>query len=416
MRIVTPALIAAVLCLFIAPAFAQDSAEPDRPLAEPPHWPYGFKLPAELIRKWDEPKGRGEKMIASKDANVVLWVPEGLEHVRAVFLFSNNTDLVRIGEHKKIREVAAKHGIAIVYLKHLGGNVIERQEPPIHAEQTFQTILELCAKETGLDSFIHAPWITMGKSSRGRFPFRVTWQFPDRVIASISYHGETPTWPMPRWSKVEPDGDSVMHLNIQGLTEWDGTWYRHVRPSLLNYNTQTNWLAHQVVIYGVDHGYYTDYYRYPNWQQRMDKDHKMMRVGTVWDYIALFIDHAMTLRVAEDYQGEAPAELRPVDRASGYLIHPRAIEELHGTKWFAFRQTDAGAYRVIPWPDEVTPVYDKEQGTIDPAKLIVPAKDVPEAERGGYMWVPNQAHARAWLSLHNTYNLKDRVLPADQGE
>jgi len=145
----------------------------------------------------------------------------------------------------------------------------------------------------------------------------------------------------------------------------------------------------------------------------MDKDHKMMRVGTVWDYIATFIDNAMTLRVPEDYAGGGPAKLRQIDRAGGYLIHPRAIEELQGTKWFAFRQGDNGDYKTIPWPEEVTPVYDARQGTIDPAKLIVPAADVPEAERGGYMWVPNKAQARAWLELHNTYNLKDRVLPPE---
>lgn len=384
-----------------------------------PVWPIGVTTPADLAAKiavrfkdgqWIEDE-RAVRSLKSSEAHVEAWVPEGVTKIRGIFMTTNNTDSVKVLEHRKVREIATKHELAVVYFKLMPGSVIERANPPRFADEYFETMLGLLADETGIKEFRHAPWITLGKSSRGNFTFRPSWQYPDRVVASIAYHGETPTWPMQKWSKIT-DTNSIMHLNIQGLTEWDGTWYRHVRPSLLNYNKNANWRAHQMVIYGVDHGYYADYYIYPNHGQRMEKNHKHVRCTDVWDYIALHIDKAMTLRVPKDsYATDGPIKLINVDRASGMLIHPRAIEELHGTKWFAFRKAESGDYVTIRWPDEVTPVYDDENGKIDYDKLIVPAKDVPEEERGHYMWVADEQQARAWLKFHNIYATADRVFP-----
>ena len=392
-------------------ASAQDSHAD--PLAEP-NWPIGVRLPPEVVKQWDA-KIR-KRLENEKGAHLLVWTPPEAELIRAVMLIPENTDSVLIGEHEAVREVAAKHGIAIISLKHVSGNVIERMDPPKLATEHFAAILQAAADKTGHPEIVNAPFITLGKSSRGRFPFRTTWWFPDRVVCSISYHGEAPSWPMEEWSKVAVDEEnpteSVLHLNIQGLSEWDGTWYRHVRPMLLNYQRHTGWLTHQVVIYGVGHGYYTDYYKHPAWGKGVPEAHTSVR--EVWDYIALFIDNAMELRVPEDADPTAgPVALRPVDRGTGYLIHPRAIEEMLGLKWFAFREDESGDYEVIPWPEEKTPVYDGEQGTIPFDQLLQPASDIPREERTQYMWVPNERMARAWLKLHNLYDTDGRVMPEE---
>lgn len=378
-----------------------------QPAGEPPLWTFGCKFPQDLVEAWKDP--RATKATAGPQADVLGWAPPGVQRLRGVLLFANNTDLVKIGEHKAVREVAARRGIGILYLRELSGNAIERVEPPDLAERSFAAILDQAATASGIADFRHAPWITLGKSSRGRLPFRATWWFPERVVASISYHGEGPTWPMPAWSKAGR-GESVLHLNIQGLSEWDGTWYRHVRPGLLNYNRQTGWLAHQAVIYGVDHGYYMDYFLYPNFGATLEKNHRFIRVTQVWDYIALFIDKAMGLRVPEDASAAAgPIALRTVGRDTGYLIHPRAPEELLGTKWFALRRDPQSGYQTIPWPQEPTPVLEPQQGTIPLDQLVRLAAAVPEAERGDAMWIPDRELLGAWLKLHNLYQLADRV-------
>jgi hypothetical protein len=100
-----------------------------------------------------------------------------------------------------------------------------------------------------------------------------------------------------------------------------------------------------------------------------------------------------------------------VKRASGYLIHPRAPEELLGTKWFAFRKGKDGPYQLIPWPAEPTPVYDTTQGTIPVTELIKPAADIPTDQHGDFMWIADKELVKAWLKLHQLYYKPDKVLP-----
>jgi hypothetical protein len=43
-------------------------------------------------------------------------------------------------------------------------------------------------------------------------------------------------------------------------------------------------------------------------------------------------------------------------------------------------------------------------------QLVKPAAEVAEDQRAGYMWLPNERLVRMWLSLHDLYKTKDRVL------
>ncbi len=392
--------------LFFAVSFVR--AQEPSGLGELPHWPVGFKWPKELVESWQDKRSLG--LLKAKEADVLAWTPPGAERIRAVLLIANNTDLVKIGEHKALRDMAVRREMGILYLRGFSGNIIEFIQEPAHAEESFRVLLDLAAEKTGIAEFRHAPWVTLGKSSRGRFPFQSTWAYPDRVIASISYHGEVPTWPMAAWSKAGGE-ESPLHLNIQGLTEWDGTWYRHVRPGLLNYHRHTRWLAHQLVIYGVDHGYYMDYFLYPNHGANLEKEHKFTRVTQVWDYISLFLDTAIELKVdTSAYPTEGLVPLKPVGREGGYLIHPRAPEELMGTKWFAMRRNEAGDYLTIPWPEDPTPVWDTEQGRLAFDQIVRPADAVPEAERAGYLWIPNRKVLEAWLGLMDPHKQAERIL------
>ncbi len=361
-------------------------------LAELPHWPIGFNLPEEMTEGWRQSRRQRTHML--------VWTPPNAERIRAVFMIPENTDSKHVGEHAAVRKIAEKHEIAILYMRRLEGSVIERSEPPEQAEEVFEKILDIVAEKTGFAEIRHAPWLTFGKSSRGRFPFRMTWWFPARVIASISYHGETPNWPMPEWSRV--GDESVMHVAINGETEWDGTWYRHVRPCMLNYHLNTEWLTHQLVLPGVGHGNYVDAHGSDGWGKPVPEG--VISCLQTWDYIALFIDKAMTLRYpAGEYATDGPVTLKQIDRNTGYLIHPRAPEELIGIKWHAFRQDESG-YKVIPWPEEPSPVIDSVQGTVEPSLLVRAVEDVPEEERRHLFWVPDLEMMRAWLALHDVHD------------
>jgi hypothetical protein len=381
-------------CLSL-PVFAQTpSTNQPGSLAELPAWPIGFRLPDEIV---------GEKAAKQKDrkADILVWVPDGAKRIRAVVLVPNNSDSKNVNEHAALRKVLTKHEAGIVYMRNYPTGIEYAHSKPVEtppaAPDAMLKLLDLVAKETGIVEFKHAPWITFGKSSRGEFPFRMGWLYPERTVAGITYHGEGPTWPIPAWAAKQ--NQSVLYVCANGQEEWSGTWYRHVRPYLLNYRANNAWLPHQVVGVGVGHGTYPDMHGGKGWGQPVPEG--AMSCLRIWDYLALFVDKALTLRLPEKgYPTEGPLKLRQVDPNTGYLIHPRAVEELLAMKWMAFRQKD-GEYQQIPWPQEVHPVLDTEQGTVEPKLLIRKAADVPEAERRQLFWLADRELAEAWLKLHN---------------
>lgn len=382
------ALLTSAVAQTNAPAAASTKAP--AALAELPDWPVGMMMPAELKEGQKPSKSKG-----LPKAEVLVWTPPNAKRIRAILLVPNNSDSKDCAQHAAIRDVFAKHEVGIVYLRNYNGNIIERVDPPV-ATNTIFALLAAVAKETGIVEFQHAPWITFGKSSRGMFPFRMAWQYPARTIASIDYHGETPHWPMPAWSRVKDE--TILHLNINGSEEWDRTWYRHVRPNLLNYRAQTGWLTHQVVVNGVGHSNYADGCGSPGWGQPVPAG--VISCLRVWDYIAVYYDKVLSLRLPKgQYPTDGPVKLNQVDPATGYLIHPRAPEELLSLKWRPLRQAD-GVYTIVDHIKEPGEVFDPNPGKVDASLLIRKATDVPAAERKGLFWVADKEQADAWLKLH----------------
>ena len=294
-------------------------------LAEPPHWPIGFLAPGNT----------GESAKGPVKADILVWLPDGAKHIRAFFLVPNNTDLKPMNEHAALRAVATKHECGILYMRSYGTGVeSEKGEPP--DLKRMPALFDYVAEKTGIAEFRHAPWIAFGKSSRGKFPFRMTWSFPARTIATVVYHGETPTWPYADYAKV--GNETILHLNANGETEWGGTWYNHVRPSLLNYRGQTAWLPQQTVAKDVGHGDYPDGHGGPGFGQKFPGK---VTCAEVWDYIALFVDKALTLRLPKDkYPTDGPLTLKQVDETTGYVIDPFAVEESFRVPHLPLREKD----------------------------------------------------------------------------
>lgn len=386
-----PLLLAAVA------AVAADSPGTRPALDEPPFWPIGLRLPDSLLT------GRAVKQ-ASRKADVLVWIPDGTRRVRAVLLVPENTDSKHFLEHEPLRAVARRQGMALVYMRGFNTGIeYQRSKPtgtPPAAPDNVLKLLDLLARETGIAEFRHAPWISFGKSSRGEFPFRLGWNHPERTIAAVTYHGEGPTWPIPDYAR--PQTETILYVAANGELEWDGTWYRHVRPFLLNYRANTPWLPHQLAAPGVGHGNYVDAHGSAGWGKPPPEG--AFSVLRTWDYLTLFIDKALTLRLPEQgYPTEGPFRLRQVDPDAGYLVHPRAIEEVLGLPWMALRKRD-GEYQTIPWPEEKHPVLEPEPGRVDPTLLVRKATDVPAAERIDYLWIADRELAEAWVKIHNRNN------------
>lgn len=376
------------LALLINPTTAPSDLPPTGPALAEPHWPIGVRLPDELA-------GNRRRRSAHR-ADVLVWVPDPLERLRAVLIVPDNTDSKHFAEHPPLRERLARQGVAIVYLRHFRtGFEHTKSDPPPEPDNLLKLMPHL-ADATGLPAFEHAPWITFGKSSRGEFPFRAAWLYPKRVIAGVTYHGETPTWPIPDWAGGQEE--SVLYVALNGQTEWEGTWYRHVRPCLLNYRATTRWLPHQVVLRGIGHGNYPDGHGTPGWDKPVAPD--QISVKRAWDYLALFIDKAIDLRLPPDADpAQGPVTLRQVDPDQGVLVHKRAIEVRLQMRWMAL-WTRGERYNIVAWPEFREDQFDPDPQPLADADLIRPAGQVDPAQRGDWFWLPDEETARAWLALH----------------
>jgi hypothetical protein len=276
-------------------------------------WQHAFQVPESL-------GGKPSTNATVANADLLVWTPAAAKRIRSVFVVPNNTDSKGFAECPPLRRAAAKAEMGVLYMRTFDPGIEwERKTAPDITR--LPALLDYVAEKTGVAEFRHAPWITFGKSSRGSFPFRAAWMWPERTIATVTYHGETPTWPVAEWARL--GNQTIMQVNANGETEWGGTWYRHVRPSLLNYRARRNWMSHQVVAWGVGHGDYPE--------ETSGKGNPTPRQSRprVWEYLALFIAKANELRVPKDkYPTNGPVELKTVDEAGGYVIDPFAVEDL----------------------------------------------------------------------------------------
>ncbi|MFW5690353.1 MAG: hypothetical protein ACOCXY_00910 [Planctomycetota bacterium] len=343
------------LCSLIIVMLAYAAVTPDATFAaeggkDP--WPYSMDMPASIQAKIDAKRKK-------KQTPILAWVPKDAKKIRGMLLIVANTDSKHFAEYEKTRAVAAKHGMAIIYFRYALQSDLDN----------VPKILAHVAKQVGHEEIAHAPWVTFGKSSMGKFPYYMAWKYPGRTVATISYHAETPKWPMADWSNIEDQ--TILHCSANGELEWGGTFAKHVRPSLLNYRLHTNVLPHQIVAHGVGHGDYVDAHGSKGW----GKSHPgKTSVRDVWNYLALFVDKAMELRVPADaYATNAPIKLKKVDPSTGYLIEPFAVEDTFGRPRMDL-VCDKDGYVVDPHADR-----PKLNGYVEiaPAKDYQPADGVP---------------------------------------
>lgn len=341
-------------------------------LAELPHWPYGLPVPEDVPPPKKPLKG----------AAMLAWVPAKARRIRAVLMIRQNTDSKHFGEHAAVRKVAEKHEMGIVYFRYYDQGVLSRNPD----DPVIFRLLDAVANRTGIEQFRHAPWITFGKSSMGKFPYYLAWAFPNRTIATISYHAETPTWPPESWARL--GGETILHVSLNGETEWGGTWNRHVRPSLLNYRARSSWLPHLAVAYDVGHGNYLDVHGGPGWGREFSGKVTCIRV---WDYLALYIDKALQLRLPKDkYPTRGPIDLLEVDESAGYLIRPYAIEDLFELPRFPLVESEDG-YVVDPGGENPPVTF----AAIPSARGFTPPDGVPveplPVGRSPSQWLLTQA-------------------------
>lgn len=297
--------------------------------------------------------------------NLNLWLPGGTEaeHVRAVIVVPDNTDSYQFATYGNLKAMCVDHDIAILYMRKC--DFLSNDDLVMTDTVKIFDIFDTLALVSGVNDLRHAPWITFGKSSQGKFPFFFIYQYPERVVAGITYHGQAPYYPELDWAK---DIDMpIPYIAAVGEKEWSKHWSNIVRPNLLGYRTK-EWLTNILVVHGVGHG---DYENSP-----------VVTKSMVFDYLVTFIERAVELRVPEGYPSDGPFELRQIDPSSGYLADPQVEIMLQGQ-------------------------------TMRPDTMVKPWSDVPEADRASRFWIFDRELAADWIAFHTRAHREYYYLTGD---
>lgn len=397
-RMMGLACILACLVFLASPAPCAGAAEPERAapeataLAELPYWPAGWLVP-DSLHEASRPNPRRTRR--TSQAEVLLWFPDDAPVLRSALVIAQNTDSKHVGEHPELRAVAARHGMAIVYVRiNLHASLVEGGEGVTPA------LFAFLADETGRGEFLHMPWILFGKSSMGRHPILHAWRYPERTIGGIGYHAETPPWPLPAWAE-EAANHSILYLCIHGHHEWMGTWYRHVRPQLLNYRRHTRWLPHQVVIRNLGHGNYADVHGSAAFGHPTPQG--VVGCRQVWDYVALAVEKMLMVRLPPDADPRrGPVTLRTIDPATGVHLHSRAPEVVTGFQQRPIREQD-GVFRIVDHVQEPHEVYADEAEVVEEAVLFRTGGMNVGTDERPHLWLVDAQQLEAWQALHRPH-------------
>lgn len=230
---------------------------------------------------------------AANPPRAYMWIPPSAERVRGVVFACHNEMEQGVVESPEFRRAMAELGFAIVWLTptiepsgvFYAGN---------GAQRIFERTMRSLAEVSGYDEVEHAPVVYMGHSARASEPYNFGAWNPDRALALVSLHGDSPQSRVLCCDHVNPDWggrtiDGIPALMCVGEYEWGEFRIADAFPFMRRYPAAVLSL----------------------W---CDAGHAHSDIsGFEIDYIAEFIRTAARMRLPEGWDGRGRAVLRRVD-------------------------------------------------------------------------------------------------------
>lgn len=226
-----------------------------------------------------------------------LWIPANCTQVRSIVVGKHNMVEEGIFEHPDFRKALTDLGFAIIWITPiLDINWDVRKG----IQEVFEKMLSELSEISGYTELKYVPIIPMGHSAMATYPWNFAAWNPERTLAILSIHGDSPRTPLTGYGGKNLNwGDRTLEgipgLIVIGEYEW---WedrlfaafdYRREHP-----NAPLSLLADA----GRGHFDYSD--------------------GLV-NYLALFLKKAARYRLPKEVSLNKPSKLRPVDARSGWL-------------------------------------------------------------------------------------------------
>lgn len=241
------------------------------------------------------------KELISEETNAhpsaYLWIPENCKQVRAVLVGQHNMTEETIFEHSGFRENMAKLGIAEIWIT---PGIDQRWDVTKGTQQIFETMMKNLSEISGYTELEFAPVIPIGHSAMATYPWNFAAWNPERTLAVLSIHGDSPR----------------THLTGYGSANLD--WGNHTIegiPSLMVMGEDEWWEDRLITSF--------DYRReYPNAPLSFlaDAGHGHFDISDeLIDYLSLFLKKAVQYRLPNHSPSNTPVLLIPVEAKNGWL-------------------------------------------------------------------------------------------------
>ena len=241
------------------------------------------------------------KELISEETNAhpsaYLWIPENCKQVRVVIIGQHNMTEETIFEHPEFRKNMGKLGIAEIWIT---PGIDQRWDVTKGTQQIFETMMKNLSEISGYTELEFAPVIPIGHSAMATYPWNFAAWNPERTLAVLSIHGDSPRTHLTGYGRANLDWgtrtiEGIPSLMVMGEDEW---WedrlitsfdYRREYP-----NAPLSFLA------DAGHGHF-------------DISDELI------DYLSLFLKKTVEYRLPEHSSLDAPIQLIPVEAKNGWL-------------------------------------------------------------------------------------------------
>ena len=241
------------------------------------------------------------KELISEETNAhpsaYLWIPENCKQVRAVIIGQHNMTEETIFEHPEFRKNMGKLGIAEIWIT---PGIDQRWDVTKGTRQIFETMMKNLSEISGYTELEFAPVIPIGHSAMATYPWNFAAWNPERTLAVLSIHGDSPRTHLTGYGRANLDWgtrtiEGIPSLMVMGEDEW---WedrlitsfdYRREYP-----NAPLSFLA------DAGHGHF-------------DISDELI------DYLSLFLKKAVEYRLPKHSSSDTPVLLIPVEAKNGWL-------------------------------------------------------------------------------------------------
>ena len=241
------------------------------------------------------------KELISEETNAhpsaYLWIPENCNQVRAVIIGQHNMTEETIFEHPEFRKNMGKLGIAEIWIT---PGIDQRWDVTKGTRQIFETMMKNLSEISGYTELEFAPVIPIGHSAMATYPWNFAAWNPERTLAVLSIHGDSPRTHLTGYGRANLDWgtrtiEGIPSLMVMGEDEW---WedrlitsfdYRREYP-----NAPLSFLA------DAGHGHF-------------DISDELI------DYLSLFLKKAVEYRLPKHSSSDISVQLIPVEAKNGWL-------------------------------------------------------------------------------------------------